>query len=188
MLKYFLILGLLLSIVACDTSMSLKEKQEYLKKGKQITQATFKELSGNLIQQMKLGGPPQAVPFCNLQALPITNQMSEKFNVTIKRTSDKLRNSKNSPTKREVAIIKQYQILFENKKELSPIVEIDSHNKKHYYAPIKLNAKCLACHGELRKQLSIKTDSLIKSLYPNDMAINYKNGDFRGIWSIEFKN
>lgn len=186
MLKYFLILGLLLSIVACNTSMSLKEKQEYLKKGKQITQATFKELSGNLMQQMKLGGPPQAVPFCNLQALPITNQVSEKFNVTIKRTSDKLRNPKNSPTKREATIIKQYQILFEENKELSPIVEIDSHNKTYYYAPIKLNAKCLVCHGELRKQLSIKTDSLIKSLYPNDMAINYKKGDFRGIWSIEF--
>ncbi|WP_456464191.1 Tll0287-like domain-containing protein [Lutibacter sp.] len=186
MLKYFLILGLLLSIVACNTSMPLKEKQEYLKKGKQITEATFKELSGNLMQQMQLGGPSQAVPFCNLQALPITNQISEKFNVTIKRTSDKLRNPKNSPTKREVAIIKQYQILFEGDKELLPIVEIDSHNKKHYYAPIKLNVKCLACHGELRKQLSIKTDSLIKSLYPNDIAINYKNGDFRGIWSIEF--
>lgn len=186
MLKYFLILGLLLSIVACNTSMSLKEKQEYLKKGKQITEATFKELSGNLMQQMQLGGPSQAVPFCNLQALPITNQISEKFNVKIKRTSDKLRNPKNSPTKREVAIIKQYQILFEGDKELLPIVEIDSHNKKHYYAPIKLNVKCLACHGELRKQLSIKTDSLIKSLYPNDIAINYKNGDFRGIWSIEF--
>ena len=188
MLKYFLISGLLLSIMACNTSISLKEKQEYLKKGKQITQATFKELSGNLMQQMKLGGPSQAVPFCNLQALPITNQISKKFNVTIKRTSDKLRNPKNSPNKREKAIIKQYQILLEKDKELIPIVEVGSDNMKHYYAPIKLNTKCLACHGELRKNLSVKTDSLIKSLYPNDIAINYEKGDFRGIWSIEFKN
>ena len=188
MLKYFLILGLLLSIMACNTSISMKEKQEYLKKGKQITQATFKELSGNLMQQMKLGGPSQAVPFCNVQALPITNQISKKFDVTIKRTSNKLRNPKNSPNKREAEIIKQYQILLEKDKELLPIVEVGSDNMKHYYAPIKLNTKCLACHGELREKLSVKTDSLIKSLYPNDMAINYKKGDFRGIWSIEFKN
>ena len=188
MLKKVLIFSILLSVVACDNVLSTKEKQEYTKKGKEITKASFKELSSNLIEQMKLGGPTQAVPFCNVQAMPIINEMAEKFDVTIKRTSDKVRNSENKASERELEIIEEYKSLIKNGEELTPIVEFDKNQKKHYYAPIKLNAKCLACHGELGNKLSVKTDSLVKSLYPNDKAIGYKDGDLRGVWSITFKN
>ncbi|WP_456378568.1 Tll0287-like domain-containing protein [Lutibacter sp.] len=188
MLKKALIISVLLSVVACNNTLSTKEKQEYSKMGMEITKASFKELSSNLIQQMKIGGPSQAVPFCNVQAMPITYKMAEKFNVTIKRTSDKVRNSKNKASKRELEIIKEYSTLIKNNEALTPIVELDENNMKHYYAPIKLNAKCLACHGELGNKLSVKTDSLIKSLYPNDKAIGYKDGNLRGVWSITFKN
>jgi len=34
--------------------------------------------------------------------------------------------------------------------------------------------------------VSKPTDSLIKTLYPNDLATGYKVGDLRGIWSIQF--
>lgn len=188
MLKKVLIISILLSSIACNNTLSTKEKQEYTEKGKEITKASFKELSSNLIKQMKLGGPAQAVPFCNLQAMPITDKMAKKYDVIIKRTSDKVRNSKNKASKRELEIIKEYSTLIKNNEALTPIVELDENNIKHYYAPIKLNAKCLACHGELGNKLSVKTDSLIKSLYPNDKAIGYKDWDIRGIWSITFKN
>jgi len=188
MLKKILIFTVLLSLFSCNEKISNKEKRAYSSKGKEITQATFKELSSHLMQQMKLGGPAQAIPFCNTQAMPITNAMSEKYDVTIKRASDKVRNSENSASERELEIIEEYKLLAKNNKELIPIVELDKSNKKHYYAPIKINAKCLACHGKLEEPLSVKTDSLIKSLYPNDKAIGYKDGDIRGIWSITFKN
>ena len=181
-------MSILLSVVSCDTALSTKEKQEYSRKGMEITKASFKELSSNLIKQMKLGGPSQAVPFCNVQAMPITDKMAKKFNVTIKRTSDNIRNSKNKASERELEIIKEYKSLIKNNEALTPIVELDENNIKHYYAPIKLNVKCLACHGELGNKLSVKTDSLIKSLYPNDKAIGYKDGNLRGIWSITFQN
>ena len=189
MLKKVLIFSVLLSLVACDTKLSSEEKQEYTKKGKEIAQASFKELSSNLMQQMKLGGPEQAVPFCNLQAMPITIKMSKKFNVNIKRTSDKVRNSLNKPTKRELQIIEEYKTLLQSNTKLTAIVELNKNDtNKQFYAPIIVNEKCLACHGKLEEQLSIKTDSLVKSLYPNDKAIGYNNVDLRGIWSIEFKN
>lgn len=186
MLKHFSIIIIFLTISACNTSFSTKEKQEYSEKGKKIVQATFKELSSNLMQQMKMGGPTLAVPFCNVQAMPITSQLSEKYNVTIKRVSDKVRNSKNEATERELQIIEKYQNLKVNNKKTTPIIEIDNNNKKHFYAPIIINEKCLACHGKLGEKLTVKTDSIIKSLYLNDLAIDYKVGDLRGIWSIEF--
>ena len=185
-MKNLLILLVFLGMVSCDNSLSEKEKQEYANKGNEISQASFKALSEKLTEQMQLGGPAQAIPFCNVEAIPLTKQLSEEYKVTIKRTSDKLRNQENKPSERELEIINNYHKLISEKKEITPIVEMDSNNKRHYYAPIKLKANCLACHGKVDEFVSIKTDSIIKSLYPNDKAIGYSEDDLRGIWSITF--
>jgi len=185
-MKNLLILLVFLGMVSCDNSLSEKEKQEYTNKGNEISQASFKALSEKLTEQMQLGGPAQAIPFCNVEAIPLTKQLSEEYKVTIKRTSDKLRNQENKPSERELEIINNYHKLISEKKEITPIVEMDSNNKRHYYAPIKLKANCLACHGKVDEFVSIKTDSIIKSLYPNDKAIGYSEDDLRGIWSITF--
>lgn len=188
MLKKIILLFVLISVISCKSELSKKDEALFIAKGNEITQASFKELSSNLMAQMKLGGPAQAVPFCNVQAMPITYKMAEKYNVTIKRTSNKVRNSKNKASERELEIINKYQSLLNQGEVLTPLVEINNSNQKHYFAPIQLNSKCLSCHGKLEEQLSVKTDSLIKSLYPNDKAIGYNDGDLRGIWSIVFKN
>lgn len=186
-MKNLLIILIFMGIVSCDNSLTEKERQEYTNKGNEISQATFKALSEKLTEQMKLGGPAQAIPFCNVEAMPLTQQLSEEYNVTIKRTSDKLRNPENKPSARELEIINDYHKLISDKQEVTPIVEVDINNKKHYYAPIILKGNCLACHGKVEEFVSVKTDSIIKSLYPNDEAIGYNEGDLRGIWSIEFK-
>ena len=185
-MKNLLIVLFFLGMVSCSNSFTEKEKQECTNKGNEIAQVSFKALSEKLTQQMKLGGPVQAILFCNVEAIPLTKKLSEKYNVTIKRTSDKLRNQENNPTKRELEIINNYHKLISEKKEITPIVEVDSNNKKHYYAPIKLKSNCLGCHGKVEEFVSVKTDSIIKSLYPNDKAIGYSEGDLRGIWSITF--
>lgn len=185
MIKKILVLVVIFSFFACSKSLSEKEKQEYTAKGKEIAQASFNALSSELIKQMKLGGPKQAIPFCNVQAMPITNQLSETHNVSIKRTTDKLRNAANKPTVRELELIHRYK----NSEEMqhAPVVEKDDNNKIHFYAPIIIKDKCLVCHGKLGEELNVKTDSIIKTLYPNDIAIGYSEGDLRGIWSIEFE-
>lgn len=186
-MKKLLIALVFLGMVSCDNSLTDNEKQEYSAKGNEISQATFKALSEKLTEQMKMGGTAQAIPFCNVEAIPLTQELSEEYNVTIKRTSDKLRNQKNNPSARELEIINIYHKLISEKKEITPIIEVDSNNNKHYYAPIILKANCLACHGKVEEFVSVKTDSIIKSLYPNDKAIGYNEGDLRGVWSITFE-
>lgn len=186
-MRNLLIVLVFMGMVSCDNSLTEKERQEYTNKGNEISQATFKALSEKLTEQMKLGGPAQAIPFCNIEAMPLTQKISEQYNVTIKRTSDKLRNQKNKPSLRELEIIDNYHKLISNKQEITPIVELDNNNNKHYYAPIILKGNCLACHGKVDEFVSVKTDSIIKSLYPKDKAVGYSEGDLRGIWSIEFK-
>jgi hypothetical protein len=186
-MKNLLMILVFMAMASCGNSLTDNEKQEYATKGNQISQATFKALSEKLTEQMKLGGPAQAIPFCNVEAMPLTQQLSDQYGVTIKRTSDKLRNQENKPSKREQEIINNYHKLISEKKDITPIIEVDNNNNKHYYAPIILKANCLACHGKVDESVSVKTDSLIKSLYPNDKAVGYNEGDLRGIWSIEFK-
>ncbi|MDP2067380.1 MAG: DUF3365 domain-containing protein [Lutibacter sp.] len=186
-MKNLLIAMVFMALAACGNSITDKQKQEYATKGNEISQATFKALSEKLTEQMKLGGPAQAIPFCNVEALPLTQQLSDQYDVTIKRTSDKLRNPTNKPSLRELEIINNYHKLISEKKEITPIVEVDNNNNKHYYAPILLKANCLACHGKVDEFVTVKTDSIIKSLYPNDKAVGYNEGDLRGIWSITFE-
>lgn len=186
-MKNLLIILIFMATLSCGNSLTDKEKQEYTNKGKEIAQNSFEALSEKLTEQMKLGGPAQAIPFCNVEAIPLTQQLSDKYKVTIKRTSDKLRNSTNKPSERELEIINNYHKLISEKREITPIVEVDSNNKKHFYAPIIMKTNCLACHGKNEEFIAVKTDSIIKSLYSNDKAIGYNEGDLRGIWSITFE-
>ncbi|PKP13267.1 MAG: hypothetical protein CVU08_06270 [Bacteroidetes bacterium HGW-Bacteroidetes-3] len=186
-MKNLLLILVFLAMISCSNSMTDKEKQEYTDIGNEISQASFKALSEKLTAQMKMGGTAQAIPFCNIEAMPLTQEMSEKYRVNIKRTSNKLRNQKNKPTERELEIINNYHKLISEKKGINPIVEINNNNNRHFYAPIVVKANCLVCHGKVGEFVTVKTDSIIKSLYPNDKAIGYNEGDLRGIWSIEFK-
>ena len=152
-------------------------------KGKEIGGATVKKLGGNLMKHMKKGGPKAAIPFCNSNASPLTKEIASKYNVSIKRTSHKLRNEGNKPNTDEMKILTSYLAQIKKGEKLKPIVEKDTNGKIHFYAPMKLDKKCLACHGDIK---NTPTDSIIKSLYPNDKAIGFKPGDFRGILSVTF--
>ena len=188
MKKIVSLLGIIIILFSsCQKELTEKEKSNYIIKGKEIAQMTVKNLGGNLIKHMKEGGPQQAIPFCNTAAQPLTEEVARKYNVLIKRTSHKIRNENNKPTKAEETILKQYLTLISNNnKELKPIVSKDKEGKVHFYAPIKLEAKCLACHGTIGKEVTTKTDSILKALYPNDKATGFKTGDLRGIVSITF--
>lgn len=171
---------------SCTSGLTEEEKEVYVQKGNEISQAAFHELSTNLMAQMKEGGPQQAIPFCNENALVLTEMLSEEHHATIKRTSDKIRNSANSPSKRELEVIAAFK---KNAEEapLAPIVEKDADNTIHYYAPIKTLGACLNCHGEVGSTMKSETNTLVKSMYAEDLAIGYKEGELRGIWSISFK-
>ena len=186
MKKIVSLLSIIILFSSCQKELTEKEKSSYIIKGKEIAQITVKNLGGNLIKHMKEGGPQQAIPFCNTNAQPLTKEVAKKYNVSIKRTSLKIRNENNKPTKTETEILSQYATSILEGTKLKPIVSKDKSGKVHFYAPIKLEAKCLACHGTVGKEVTVKTDSILKALYPNDKATGFQVGDLRGIMSITF--
>lgn len=136
-------------------------------------------LGSQLKQKIAEGGPENALEFCNINAIPLTDSISKKYNVSIKRVSDQYRNPDNAANPSELAVITTYKAMLAAGKMPEGLLK-----DNHYYAPIVTNAMCLQCHGTPGKELAEKTHQKIKSLYPDDKATGYGVDELRGIFSI----
>lgn len=184
-MKNIIVSGLVfVFLLSCNSELSEKQKEMYVNEGKQISQKVAEKMLMEVGRNMKEGGVLQAAAFCNAHAPEITRQFEKDYNVTIKRTSNKIRNSNNEPNERENIIIQNY--LSQNKENYQPIIEKGKDGSVQFYAPILLQDKCTVCHGEIGNTMSVSNDSIIKKLYPTDKATGFKTGDLRGIWSINF--
>lgn len=164
--------------------LSDDEIKSYMESGKTIASSTFKAMSGKLKKALTEGGVEAAAEYCNVVALPLTDSLSKEYHASIKRTSLLLRNAKNEANDREEAILNAFQDKFEKNEEIKGFVEA-TDDKVHFYAPIMTKQLCLTCHGTVGQELSNENYAFLKSLYPDDQAVSYKENDLRGIWSIE---
>lgn len=158
----------------------------FRKIGKEVADSVGALLKGKLMLAMEQGGPSNAVAFCNVNALPLTDSYSKKYDTTVKRTSDRLRNKKNAPNDIEAEIIAAYRAEQALSKPLLPKVAIDAQGRKVFYAPIFTAAPCLACHGN-EANMDAELRAKLTELYPDDNAKGFNIDELRGIWSITFK-
>jgi len=161
-----------------------KKEKTYADIGLEYALETKKVLGKTLMGTIQEKGTIEALAFCNIQAMPLTDSMSTKFNASIKRVSDKNRNPHNKANTEELQYIAQFKKELVAKKEIKPVV-IEKGNKVQFYYPIETNTMCLQCHG---KPANIKPEvrAKILKLYPNDLAVGYNESEVRGIWSITF--
>ncbi len=169
-----------------DTTQEVVEKidTDYIREGKMIAETTFKVLSSNLQQAMADGGIENALNYCNVKAMPLTDSLSEHYNVSIKRVSNKTRNLLNQATESEKIILNDYLASNENR---NPVIKINKNGNSTFYAPITTKGLCLSCHGIVGESLLLENYEKIKTLYPQDQATGYNLDELRGMWSIEFK-
>ena len=161
------------------------EKQKSFEEiGLEYALSTKKLLGQNLMGTIQKKGTLEALAFCNIQAMPLTDSMSVKYNATIKRVSDKNRNPNNKANAEELVYIAQFKKEMAANKESKPVV-VDKGDKVQFYYPIPTNTMCLQCHG---KPENIKPEVRAKTLklYPQDLAVGYGENEVRGIWSITF--
>ena len=189
--------ALLYSIVIIFAFISCKsdeEKQqqsimeEFTEVGNSIAKASFESLSGNLKAAASNGGIANAIQFCNMNALPLTDSLSKTFHAKIKRSSLKLRNSSNQPDSLEAYMLDLYLQIEKMKKPIVGKTLLANNSDVRYFAPILLKSQCLKCHGVIGQDIKDETYSIIKEHYPNDQAVGYQEGQLRGIWSINFGN
>lgn len=159
------------------------EKQKtYEEIGLEYALSTKKLLGQNLMGTIQNKGTLEAMTFCNIQAIPLTDSMSVHHNASIKRVSDKNRNPNNRANAEELVYIEQFKKDLVAKREPKPVT-IDKGDKVQFYYPIPTNTMCLQCHG---KQIKPEVAKQILKLYPKDLAVGYGENEVRGIWSITF--
>lgn len=189
---YLLVMFLVL-IAACRTEQQ-KEGKDIMSvdtaavvgEGNAIIQASFKTLSSNLKQAMSEGGVSNALKFCNIRAMPLTDSLSDHFGVTVKRVSHRPRNPGNRADSLELADIKMYINQLDASGELKPKIHSSMNNIK-FHAPIQISSQlCLNCHGTPGTDIAAADLEVLKSLYPEDEATGFSIGELRGLWVVEF--
>lgn len=161
----------------------VEEVKTYADIGLDYALSTKKVLGKNLMEAIQQKGTMEALTFCNIQAIPLTDSMSTQFNATIKRVSDKNRNPNNKANAEELNYIAQFKKDLVDKKDIKPVA-LEKGDKIQFYYPIETNTMCLQCHG---KQIKPELQRQILKLYPKDLAVGYDENEVRGIWSISFK-
>ncbi len=153
--------------------------------GNEITLTAKKTLGKKLKSAIQNGGVENAISFCNLNAMPLVDSLSNKFGAEIKRVSLKARNPNDLPDKLEMELLEAYAYQWKDSIPLQTNVQALEGNKYLFTKPMLIdNTLCLSCHGTIENGLLKETKEFIKSKYPNDKATGYKIGDLRGIWSI----
>ncbi len=195
-----LLLSLVLLLVQCSNLIGkAKEKkveltptsdtamETYRTTGKLIVQKSFETLSGQLLQAIKTGGVPHALQYCNLKAYPLTDSLSEAYQVDIKRVTLKPRNAANQADPFEKSLINTFEKLAVNNLAGVNMVVRDNEGLPVFASPIVVGKLCLQCHGEKGKVIADTDLKVIERLYPDDQATGYREGDLRGIWRIRFQ-
>lgn len=185
---------LMVAFIGCgqqqnNTSHELPVKEELpavRQKGMEITKQAFGTLSSNLKMAMGEGGVSHALKFCNIEAMPLTDSLSDHFGVEIRRVSHQPRNPLNEADSLEMKSIREYQSSIENDEELKPYT-FRAEDVFIYHAPIQINnGLCLNCHGQPGTDISDQNLKVINELYPQDKATGFSMGELRGIWTIRF--
>lgn len=182
-------MGLCFSCVAAaDTSSSITSPSEAISLGEDITSKFMVALKGELVKAMKAGGPTNAISVCNEKAMPITAKeaSSHKAVLELKRTSFQVRNPLNAPTKRESQALTYFSSKAKAGEPLPPYLIQQDKDSYSFYKPMKVGGVCLSCHGK-SDVVAPEVLKLLKEKYPEDAALGYEEGDFRGVIKIRFK-
>lgn len=177
----------LIGILSCQPKdeKAYRTDKELRELGLDISNTAFAQLSGHLMNAIEQEGVIGAIGYCNVNAYPIIDSVAQKHNVTIKRVSNQNRNPDNSPDDIESKLIDGFTGE-DNLMTAGDTLLTLGDGSKLYARPILLQAPCLKCHGIVGTDIAADHYEVIKEAYPNDQAVGYSPGDFRGMWVIRF--
>lgn len=154
-----------------------------------VTQARsmVKAFSGSLKQALqgaiKEGGLTNGISVCNTVAPEIAADNS-KEELTISRTSLKVRNPDNAPTDwQEMQLHAMDKQPVKNGKpvEVWQVSEASGQPAFQYMSAIPTQKLCLGCHG---KSIDPAVKAKLAELYPEDKATGFSEGDLRGAFVV----
>ncbi len=140
--------------------------------------APFKQgLKNELVTGME-SGPVAAISTCSIKAPVIADGLSVD-GVVMGRSSHKLRNAANVAPEWAATYLEAYAAGEQD----GPVAIEYEEGRFGYIEPIKTQLMCLNCHGT---QLHPDVAAALEELYPDDKATGFSEGDFRGVFWVEF--
>lgn len=136
----------------------------------------FERLSGRLMEVMSKDGPAAAIDVCSQEALMITEQVGKTHGVTIGRTSFRLRNNQNAPPSWAAGLIQQ-------RVEEPEFVNLPN-GQLGALLPIRLQPKCLTCHGA-KENIPEEVKQALAKTYPDDQATGFELDALRGWFWVQ---
>jgi hypothetical protein len=213
-LKYLFVLFLVMLFASCDQQKKTGQEKEIAKKeytpisivpdslvdiilndsiremikkqGKRLAYTSQIALKGELQAAIKRDGLPYAISFCNDRAMEIMDSISLENNVMISRIAKKNRNPLNAMDENESNLYKSYVMHYISGGPPYPTVGWNEAGNPVYYYPIHVDALCLNCHGTIGNEVMPEVAERIAELYPEDLAVDFRQGDPRGLWRITF--
>ncbi|MCB0404717.1 MAG: DUF3365 domain-containing protein [Bdellovibrionales bacterium] len=174
-MKYFLML--ICFSLPCYGALEDEQEIKAIEKAHAAVDSVKKEFKQVLMDAVKTGDLEKAIPSCKIK-VPKPKHMK------VGRTSHRLRNPKNAPPEWTKSYLEKFS---KAKPEDIPKYVITSLGKNQYgyVQPIFVEPICLNCHG---RYVAKDVKAAIRKEYPQDMAINFDVGDFRGLIWLEFEN
>ncbi|MEA5162783.1 DUF3365 domain-containing protein [Cereibacter johrii] len=143
------------------------------------------ELQGALKAAMAEGGPAGAVEACHLQALPLTESLSEELGAEIGRTAFRLRNPANAPDAWEAEQLHRFEERLASGEPAADLeAMLEGPDGLRYMKAIPMQEGCAACHGT---ELAPALGARIKALYPQDRATGFSPGTLRGAFTVTLR-
>lgn len=159
----------------------------YIETASKITREIQLALLSEVQNAIEEGDIAHAVNYCNAEALALTQQLNEKYDVEVSRVSHKYRNPVNKASDEELDVIAHYLTNLDRNDALEPIVREQADGSIVFYAPILLASPlCMQCHGEPGEDIKTEDFITIQMLYPDDKAYGFNMGDLRGLWRVRF--
>lgn len=187
--------GIILSscfLMACNSpnqqaTESTEPPVDFMALGGEISSLAQTELMNNVKGALEKGGPVFAIEYCNVHAMSISDSISGNFDVEIQRLSLKNRNPENAPSSKEDKLLLNDYLEKLNEGRTISDTLIRSNGNAVYYRPIIISMEtCLKCHGQPGGEINNETMITLNRLYPDDRATNYRMGELRGMWKINF--
>ena len=157
-----------------------------------IGETAINRLAVSMVNEVKSalrgGDPADAIDMCHLKGLPTTPGAIVSGMpriLAVKFTSLKIRSSENLPDPSDKVALEYINQALTNGGDVPPLVvqRIDiAENTTEWrvYKPIGITTSCLVCHGDPADQPT-RLRNRLKTLYPDDQALNYKSHEWRGV-------
>jgi hypothetical protein len=171
--------------IADEMDLTAEQKEKYLNRGNEIAAMTFSALNTALMGAMAGEDPVgNAIQYCNVEAFPLTDSLAEHYGVKVQRLAEKYRNPANKISHpADEAVFSDFKTLETDDLRRGEVVKRLSDGSVVFYKPIPLQPQCMACHGPV-STIGEDNYATIKSLYPDDRAVDFYPGYLRGMWRI----